>query len=69
MKHKNQSFVMVDFISLKDFYFLIYFFFRKEVLEHFSDTQASSGGTSSRQVEDAPPSYDDYLKSLESGVY
>lgn len=43
--------------------------FRKEVLEHFSDTQASSGGTSNRQqVEDAPPSYDDYLKSLESGV-
>ncbi|XP_063869375.1 spartin-like isoform X4 [Scylla paramamosain] len=42
---------------------------RKEVLEHFSDTQASSGGTSSRQqVEDAPPSYDDYLKSLESGT-
>lgn len=40
---------------------------RKEVLEHFSDTQASSGGSSSRQqVEDAPPSYDDYLKSLES---
>ncbi|XP_045123403.1 spartin-like isoform X2 [Portunus trituberculatus] len=41
---------------------------RKEVLEHFSDTQASSGGTSSRQGEDAPPSYDDYLKSLESGA-
>lgn len=42
---------------------------RKEVLEHFSDAQAASGGTGGRQqVEDAPPSYDDYLRSLESGA-
>lgn len=41
---------------------------RKEVLNHFSDTQAAAASRTSdtvSQMEDAPPSYDDYLKSLE----
>ncbi|XP_068216967.1 spartin isoform X2 [Palaemon carinicauda] len=41
---------------------------RKQVLEHFADAQAGNGSRDGPRlaVEEAPPSYDDYLKSLES---
>ncbi|XP_066977714.1 spartin isoform X3 [Macrobrachium rosenbergii] len=41
---------------------------RKQVLAHFADSQTSnaSGNNTRDGIEDAPPSYDDYLKSLES---
>nr|XP_027221066.1 spartin-like [Penaeus vannamei] len=44
---------------------------RKEVLNHFTDTQAAinpSAGAAAPGVEDAPPSYEDYLRSLDSGT-
>ncbi|KAK8731802.1 hypothetical protein OTU49_007270 [Cherax quadricarinatus] len=44
---------------------------RKEVLSHFADCQTSvisSSNATAPQVEDAPPSYDDYLKSLDLGA-
>lgn len=44
---------------------------RKEVLGHFADVQtmgdSSTATGAAVPVEDAPPSYDDYLKSLDSG--
>ncbi|XP_069173446.1 spartin isoform X2 [Procambarus clarkii] len=43
---------------------------RKEVLNHFSDAQAAVSPSTvavAPQVDDAPPSYDDYLKSVDSG--
>ncbi|XP_042231033.1 protein spartin-like isoform X2 [Homarus americanus] len=40
---------------------------RKEVLSHFTDVQTvgAPGAAMAPQVEDAPPSYDDYLRSLD----
>ncbi|XP_042859722.1 spartin-like isoform X2 [Penaeus japonicus] len=44
---------------------------RKEVLNHFTDSQSvssQSGGATASGLEDAPPSYEDYLRSLDSGT-
>ncbi|XP_047487990.1 spartin-like [Penaeus chinensis] len=43
---------------------------RKEVLNHFTDGQTAmnpSAGAAAPGLEDAPPSYEDYLRSLDSG--